>query len=106
GALRAALDDGRLDTVGRLAFWRRLAGLESEHPDDGSGPHALALAGRWEQAADEWTRRGQLYETALALSQTGRGDALRRAHAELQQPGALPLAAIVARGLRERGACD
>jgi DNA-binding CsgD family transcriptional regulator/tetratricopeptide (TPR) repeat protein len=106
GALRAALDDGRLDTVGRLAFWRRLAGLESEHPDDGSGPHALALAGRWEQAADEWARRGQPYETALALSQTGRVDALRRAHAELQQLGALPLAAIVARELRERGARD
>ena len=96
-------DDGG---VSRLVFWRRLAELETGVPTDVAGPYALALAGRWEQAADEWTRRGQPYETALALSQSGDVAALRRAHAELQRIGARPLAALVARELRDLGARD
>jgi DNA-binding CsgD family transcriptional regulator len=103
-ALQAALDDGRMDTACRLSFWRRLAGLESELPDGASGPHALALAGEWEEAAGEWTRRGRPYEAAVALSQTADVEAWRRAHAELQRLGARPVATMVARRLREGGA--
>jgi DNA-binding CsgD family transcriptional regulator len=102
-ALQTALDDARIDTACRLSFWRRLAGLESGLPEGAPGPHALALAGEWEQAASEWTRRGQPYEAALALSQTGDVDALRQAHAELQRLGARPVATMVARRLREGG---
>jgi len=104
--LQLARDADSTEAVCRLAFWRRLAGIETAVPEDASGPHALALAGRWEQAAEEWTRRGQPYEAALARSQTGDVDALRRAHTELQRLGARPLAAMVARELRERGARD
>ena len=75
-------------------------------PDDGSGPYALALSGRWQEAADEWTRQGFPYEAALALSQTGDVEALRGAHAECRRLGAGPLAAIVARELREFGVRD
>jgi DNA-binding CsgD family transcriptional regulator len=103
-ALQAAVDDGRIDTACRLSFWRHLAGLETALPDGAPGPHALALAGEWEAAAGEWTRRGQPYESALALSQTGDVEALGVAHAALHRLGARPVATMVARRLREGGA--
>jgi DNA-binding CsgD family transcriptional regulator len=104
--LQEAIERGDTEATSRLVFWRRLAQLETVVPTDLSGPCGLALAGEWEQAAEEWARRGQPYEAALALAQTGQVDALRRAHAELQRIGARPLAALVARELRERGARD
>lgn len=103
---QAAIERGDTEAIARLAFWRRLATTDIDGHPMGSGPYALALAGRWEDAADEWTRRGQPYESALALSQSGDVGALRRAHAEFQRLGARPLAAIVARELRERGVRD
>ena len=104
--LQEAIERGDTESTSRLVFWRRLAELETGVPTGASGPYALALAGKWEQAADEWARRGQPYETALALSQSGDVAALRRAHAELQRIGARPLAALVARELRELGERD
>jgi len=104
--LQVAIDRGDTEAASRLVFWRRLAELETGVPTGASGPYALALAGEWGQAAEEWARRGQPYEAALALSQTGDVDALRRAHAELKRLGARPLAAMVARELRARGARD
>ena len=94
------------DAAARLHFWRRLAGLEGDVPEAGSGPYALALSGEWREAADEWTRQSSPYEAALALSQTGDAEALRDAHAECRRLGAGPLAAIVARELRELGVRD
>jgi DNA-binding CsgD family transcriptional regulator len=104
--LQAAIERGDAEAICRLQFWRRLAELEADGQAGASGPYALALAGGWEQAADEWTRRGQPYEAALALSQSGDADALRRAHTLLQRLGARPLAAMVARELRELGVRD
>lgn len=104
--LQLARDADSTEAVCRLALWRCLAGIATDVPEEATGPYALALAGRWEEAAEEWTRRGQPYEAALALSRTGDVDALRHAHAELQRLGARPLATMVARELRERGARD
>ena len=118
--LAAALERGDRDAACRLLFWRRLAGLEDRAVPAGSEPsglqvravpadaepYGLALSGRWEEAADEWTRRSFPYEAALALSQTGTEATLRRAHAELQRLGARPMATIVARELREQGVRD
>ena len=104
--LQEAIERGDTESTSRLVFWRRLAELETGVPTGASGPYALVLAGKWEQAADEWARRGQPYETALALSQSGDVAALRRAHAELQRIGARPLAALVARELRDLGERD
>ncbi len=89
--------------IGELACWRRRAGVEEEIPADAAEPYALELAGEWERAAEEWTALGCPYEAALALAQ-GDEEARRRALAALQQLGARPAAAIVARHLRERGA--
>ena len=106
--LQAATERGDTEAICRLSFWRRLADMENSAHEVAcaSGPYALALAGKWEQAADEWTRRGQPYESALALSRSGDVAALRHAHAELHRLDARPLAAIVARELRERGVRD
>ena len=76
--LSGPVELGDRDAVARLHFWRRLAGLDVGGPADGSGPYALALSGRWQEAAGEWTRQSSPYEAALALSQTGDVEALRR----------------------------
>src|SRR5262249_9659553 len=68
-----------------------------------AGPCALEAAGDWSAAAAHWDRAGCRYEAALARAQTG-DDGARAALDELYALGALPAAAIVARGLRERGA--
>jgi len=104
--VQAALERGDAAAIARLAFWRRLAETETDGHPGGESPYVLALAGNWGDAADEWARRGQTYEAALALSRTGDVRAVRRAHAELLRLGARPLAAMVARELREKGVRD
>jgi DNA-binding CsgD family transcriptional regulator/tetratricopeptide (TPR) repeat protein len=104
--LASALERAATEPVCRLLFWRRLAGLEVDVPEGASGPFALALAGGWDEAADEWARRGLPYRAALARSRSDDVAALRQAHDELRRLGARPLATRVARSLRERGVRD
>ena len=68
GMLSTELGDP--DSVARLRFWRRLAGLDGAAPVDDAGPYALGLAGRWEEAANEWDESSRPYEAALARSRT------------------------------------
>jgi DNA-binding CsgD family transcriptional regulator len=89
--------------VGELASWRRRAGISEEIPADVAEPYALQLSGDWEGAAALWAQIGCPYEAALARAD-GDDDALHRALAELQELGAHPAAAIVARRLRAGGA--
>ena len=102
GMLSTEPDDP--DSVARLRFWRRLAGLDGAVPVDDAGPYALGLAGRWEAAAEEWDEGSTPYEAALARSRTDDVEMLRQAHAECLRLGARPLATLVARKLRESGA--
>jgi DNA-binding NarL/FixJ family response regulator len=88
---------------GELATWRRRAGLHDVSAADADGPYALELAGEAKQAAAAWTALGCPYEAALALADDEDDASLRRALAQLQELGARPAAAIVARRLRERG---
>ena len=104
--LASAIEHGDHDSTCRLLLWRRLADLGVEVSADSSGPYALALAGRWHEAAAEWRRLDCPYEAALALSRTGDVGALRHAHAECRRLGARPLSLIVARQLRELGVRD
>jgi DNA-binding CsgD family transcriptional regulator len=88
--------------TGELAVWRRRAGIRDgglEVPE----PYALQLAGDWQRAADRWAEIGCPYEAALALADGADEDGLRSALTTLQELGARPAAAIVARRLRERG---
>jgi DNA-binding CsgD family transcriptional regulator len=90
--------------VAELAWWRRQGGIREAIPADSGGPFELQLRGDWSGAAAAWRTAGCPYEAALALAEADDEDALRRALEELQQLGARPAAAIVARRLRERGA--
>jgi DNA-binding CsgD family transcriptional regulator/tetratricopeptide (TPR) repeat protein len=90
--------------LGQLAFWRWRAGIEEEMPAGAAEPFAAQVAGDWRRAADLWAELGCPYERALALADADDDDALRRALEVLQELGARPAAAMVARRLRERGA--
>lgn len=102
--LASAIARGDQDAACRLLFWRRLAGLDAETTGDATGPYALALAGRWNEAAGEWRRLECPYEAAFALAQVDDEDARRHALEELHRLGARPAATMVARRLREGGA--
>jgi DNA-binding CsgD family transcriptional regulator/tetratricopeptide (TPR) repeat protein len=102
--LPSAVERGDHDATCRLLFWRRLAGLQAELPAEASGPYALALAGRWDEAAAEWRRLECPYEAAFALGQVDVEDARREALERLRDLGARPAATMVARRLREGGA--
>jgi DNA-binding CsgD family transcriptional regulator/tetratricopeptide (TPR) repeat protein len=90
--------------IGELACWRRRAGIDEPPPAGAAEPFALELAGEHARAAELWTEIGCPFEAAMALAGSDDEDAQRRALAMLQDLGAAPAAAIVARRLRERGA--
>jgi DNA-binding CsgD family transcriptional regulator len=90
--------------IGALACWRWRAGIEEGIPPGAAEPYALQIAGEWARATELWTELGCPYEAALALADSDDEEALRRALGELQELGAAPAAAIVARRLRKRGA--
>jgi DNA-binding CsgD family transcriptional regulator/tetratricopeptide (TPR) repeat protein len=89
--------------IGELALWRWRAGCRDEPPAEAAAPYALQIAGRWQEAADQWTAIGCPYETALALAESGEEEPLRRALEIFEQLGARPAAAMVTRRLREMG---
>jgi ATP/maltotriose-dependent transcriptional regulator MalT len=87
--------------AGELVFWRWRAGqLDERH--EGADPYALQMAGDWDAAACAWDELDSPYEAALARAD-GDEASQRRALGDLNQLGAKPAAAIVARRLRERG---
>jgi DNA-binding CsgD family transcriptional regulator/tetratricopeptide (TPR) repeat protein len=90
--------------LGELASWRWRAGIDDGLAPGAAEPYALQIAGEWARAAELWAGLGCPYEAALALGDSDDEDAQRRALSELQELGAAPAAAIVARRLRKRGA--
>jgi DNA-binding CsgD family transcriptional regulator/tetratricopeptide (TPR) repeat protein len=90
-----------------LAYWRRRAGDDVEPPpDDGSDPLVLEMAGEWATARDRWAAIGWPYEAAVAVIEADDEPALQQALAELQDLGARPATAMVARKLRGHGALN
>jgi DNA-binding CsgD family transcriptional regulator/tetratricopeptide (TPR) repeat protein len=87
---------------GELAQWRRRAGADEEPPSWIAEPYALALSRDWRGAHALWTELDCPYEAALAAAD---GDEAHRHQAleALHALGARATAAVVARGLRERG---
>jgi DNA-binding CsgD family transcriptional regulator/tetratricopeptide (TPR) repeat protein len=104
GVLELAMARKSRLLAGELADWRRRAGLGHETSPVVVEPYALQLAGNWSGAAELWAEMGCPYEAALALADADEEEPLRRALEALQELGAGPAAAIVARRLRERGA--
>ncbi len=90
---------------GELLWWStRAASADPAVRSDVAEPWRLMLAGEWREASTAWERLGMPYEQALALAESTDEDALRAALGILDRLGAGPLAAIVRRRLRERGA--
>jgi DNA-binding CsgD family transcriptional regulator/tetratricopeptide (TPR) repeat protein len=93
--------------VAELAAWRKRAGIVDDiSADETAGPFALEVAGDWAQAAARWQQLGCPYEAALALAETDDRRAQRTAVSGLQELGAKPAEATVARRLRDRGVRD
>jgi DNA-binding CsgD family transcriptional regulator len=88
---------------GELTFWLSRARALDPLPIDIAEPYRLMQRSEWLEAAAIWEKMGMPYEQALALAE-GPEDAQRSALAILDRLGASPLAAIVRRRLRERGA--
>ena len=104
GTFELAMRLGSPWPVAELAWWRRQGGIREATPAGAGGPFELQLRGDWSGAAAAWREAGCPYEAALALAESGDEAAPRTALEELQQLGARPASAIVARRLRERGA--
>jgi DNA-binding CsgD family transcriptional regulator len=101
--------EGEAWLAGELAFWLwRLGGPDRFQPgwlpEGAAEPFVLQVAGDWGAAAERWRAFGCPYEAAGALADSDQEGQLRAALAELQRLGARPLAAAVARRLRELGA--
>jgi DNA-binding CsgD family transcriptional regulator len=90
-------------TAGWLAVWRSRAGLPLEPPDNVPVRFRLQLDGEPEAAAELLKAEGADYDAAIAIAPSSDGSLLRAAHEQLQQLGAKPGAAILARRLRELG---
>jgi DNA-binding CsgD family transcriptional regulator len=67
------------------------------------GPYRFECAGAWAEASAAWQALGAPYEAASAQSMLTGEDALRDAFAAFERLGAKPMAARVARRLRELG---
>src|SRR4029450_2930899 len=83
--------------------WREGVGVGGEVRAEVGERFALQMAGDWAGAADRWRALGCPYEAALALADSDQEAPLRQALEELERLGARPLAAAVARKLRELG---
>jgi DNA-binding CsgD family transcriptional regulator len=103
-AFRLALEQRDSAALGELAVWRRRSGIGDDFGFGAAQPYASQLAGDWGRAAESWEDAGCPYEAALARADSDDEEQLRRALDELQQLGAKPAAAIVARCLRRIGA--
>jgi DNA-binding NarL/FixJ family response regulator len=105
-ALAAAADWGDDDLWwrGELEFWAWKAGSDSQLTWQAAEPFALHIVGRYRESAALWRAIRSPYYEALALTDSGREDELRRALATFHDLGARPLAREVARRLRSAGA--
>jgi DNA-binding CsgD family transcriptional regulator len=90
--------------AGPLAVWRRHLGGRPEETGPVPQPYALELAGDYAGAAAAWEKLECPYNAAWALAFSDDEGDLRRSHEALLALGARPVAAMVARRLRERGA--
>jgi DNA-binding CsgD family transcriptional regulator len=100
----AAIGEGGF-VRGALAAWLRRTGSALEPPPgQAAGPHALALAGQYQEAAEAWDRLGCQYEAALALFDAQDETSLREALRRFDGLGATAAANLARRALRALGA--
>lgn len=90
-----AAEVGAMELLPELAY--RLGRTDPPLP----GPYGLLAQGRWREAAELW--RECPYERAMAMAESPDTTDVLTALAELDTLGAVPLARIVRRRLRDRG---
>ncbi|MEV4513416.1 LuxR C-terminal-related transcriptional regulator [Dactylosporangium sp. NPDC049525] len=93
---------GQPFVTGRLAYRYRRAGGAGPLPDGIARPYQLMIDGEWQQAADEWERRGATYLRAEALS-AGDEPAALEALRRYNELGAVWAADHLRAQLRRRG---
>jgi DNA-binding CsgD family transcriptional regulator/tetratricopeptide (TPR) repeat protein len=91
-------------TLPEVAYWRWQAGVRESIADHDTSPYRLQMMGQAREAAKRWAALGCPYEAALAMTDSGDQELLRKALGELRSLGAAATAAIVARRLRQQGA--
>ena len=89
--------------AGELAVWLARAGARVPPPSACAPPHALALQGRWREAATAWQALGCPFERALALAEVDDAAARLDALAQLDELGAHAAADRLRRQLRAAG---
>jgi ATP/maltotriose-dependent transcriptional regulator MalT len=102
GLWALAGDDHNPWVMGEAALWRWRTGGAA--PDEGlAEPYAHQVAGNARHAAAAWRRLDAPYEAADALAGSNEVEDLLAAHEQLQQLGARPRQAAVARALKRLG---
>ncbi|MEO6572137.1 MAG: LuxR C-terminal-related transcriptional regulator, partial [Ilumatobacteraceae bacterium] len=89
--------------ITRVAFWRRVAGLDVDTTGLGAGRFVAGGTGEWADAARTFRERHEPYEAAVCLLSAGDEKSLRKAREEFLRLGALPASRITSRRLRELG---
>jgi tetratricopeptide (TPR) repeat protein len=102
-ALESAIRVGMPWVAGSLAHIVMRAGGAPPSDYEPIGPYRLELDGAWADASDVWEALGAPYEAACARSMIDDESALRTAFTVFERLGAKPMAARVARRLRELG---
>jgi DNA-binding CsgD family transcriptional regulator len=103
-AFDMAVRQGHAWFTSELGYWMWRAGERVDLSAYRTNPFALQVAGDWMSAAARWEEIGCPYEAARALGESDDEDAMRTALARFEHLGAQPMAHIIARRLRERGA--
>jgi len=103
-ALRLAEAAGYAWALGEVGSWLRRADPARVLPPGSATPYLLAADGRAREAAAYWDSVGAAYAAAASLADSDDVTDLRTACVRLLDLGATPVAARVARELRDRGA--
>jgi DNA-binding CsgD family transcriptional regulator/tetratricopeptide (TPR) repeat protein len=87
---------------GEMLYWLARSGEPVTHCNWAALPYAQQIAGRWADAARDWSLRGCPYEEARAL---GEGDRVAQVRALeiFDELGAVPAAALLRRRMRAGG---
>jgi DNA-binding CsgD family transcriptional regulator len=88
---------------GDLMSWLARLGEPVDAAHELPPPYSLEIAGEYAAAADAWREIGCPFEEAVALTETGEPDSMRRALAIFVDLGTEPATAILRRRLREAG---
>jgi DNA-binding CsgD family transcriptional regulator/tetratricopeptide (TPR) repeat protein len=94
---------GTLVQRGELLVYLRRLGYPARPFPGCPEPHASALRGDWQAAAEAWLSEGDPYEHAVELAESGQVESTLRALTVLDGLGARPAAALVRRRLRALG---